>query len=159
VAAVNIAAHTLHVILAGVWLGGVVFTTAVVSPALKAMKWTEIERVRVRSVIGKQYARVGTTNLVLLFIFAVLDGLLKGLGAILYVEYVLLAVVFGLVAAHGAYFGRRLAGLAEVEQRAGSAEKARSLAEKRHALQRLSLGVSQLNLLLSVIVVILAVNG
>jgi putative copper export protein len=31
--------HTLHVILAGTWLGGVVFTTAVVSPALKAMKW------------------------------------------------------------------------------------------------------------------------
>ena len=155
----NVAVHTLHVILAGVWLGGVVFTTAVVSPALKAMKWTETERVRVRSVIGKQYARVGTTNLVLLFIFAVLDGLLKGFGAILYVEYVLLAVVFGLVAAHGAYFGRRLAGLAEVEQHAGSAEEARSLAEKRHALQRLSLGVSQLNLLLSVIVVILAVNG
>jgi uncharacterized membrane protein len=146
---VNVAVHTLHVILAGVWLGGVVFTTAVVSPALKAMKWTETERVRVRSVIGKQYARVGT----------VLDGLLKGFGAILYVEYVLLAVVFGLVAAHGAYFGRRLVGLAEVEQRAGSAEEARSLAEKRHALQRLSLGVSQLNLLLSVIVVILAVNS
>ena len=29
--------HTLHVILVGAWLGGVVFTTAVVSPALKAM--------------------------------------------------------------------------------------------------------------------------
>ena len=52
--------HTLHVILAGAWLGGVVFTTAIVSPALKAMKWSEAERVGVRAVIGKQYARVGT---------------------------------------------------------------------------------------------------
>jgi putative copper export protein len=31
--------HTLHVILAGAWLGGVVFTTTVVSPALKSMGW------------------------------------------------------------------------------------------------------------------------
>ena len=75
--------HTLHDILAGVWLGGVVFTTVVVSPALKAMKWSEAERVGVRSVIGKQYARVGTVNLV----FAVLNGLMKGFGAILHVEY------------------------------------------------------------------------
>ena len=155
----NVAVHTLHVILAGVWLGGVVFTTAVVSPALKAMKWAETERVRVRSVIGKQYARVGTTNLVLLFIFAVLDGLLQGFAAILYVEYVLLAAVLGLVAAHGAYFGRRLASLAEAEQYAEGAEEARSLAEKRHTLQKHSLRVSQLNLLLSVAVVIFAING
>src|ERR671916_38269 len=153
------AIHTLHVVLAGVWLGGVVFTTAVVSPALKAMKWTETERVRVRSVIGKQYARVGTTNLVLLFIFAVLDGLLKGFGAILYVEYVLLAVVFGLVAAHGAYFGRRLAGLAEAERRSGSVEEARAFAEERRALQRLSSKVSWADILISLAVAALAVNS
>ena len=49
--------HTLHIILAGTWLGGVVFTMTVVSPALKAMKWSEAERISVRSTIGKQYAR------------------------------------------------------------------------------------------------------
>lgn len=38
------AIHTLHVLLAGVWLGGVVFTTLVVSPAFKGMKWSEAER-------------------------------------------------------------------------------------------------------------------
>ena len=32
-------AHTLHVILAGAWLGGVVFTTTVISPPLKLMGW------------------------------------------------------------------------------------------------------------------------
>jgi len=150
--------HTLHIILAGTWLGGVVFTTAVVSPALKAMKWSEVERVGVRSVIGKQYARVGAANLVLLLVFAVLDGLLRGFGLVFYVEYALLAVVFGLVAVHGAYFGRRLAGLAEAERRSGSVEEARVFAEERRALQRISSKVSWADLLISSAVAVLAVN-
>lgn len=151
--------HTLHIILAGVWLGGIVFTTAVVSPALKAMKWSESERVSVRSTIGKQYARVGTINLVLLLIFAVLDGLLKGFGSVFYVEYALLVVVFGLVAVHGAYFGRKLANLADAGRRAESPEEAASFADRRRALQRVSSKVSWLNLAVSVAVVVLAING
>ena len=146
--------HTLHVILAGAWLGGVIFTTAVVSPALKAMKWSEAKRVGVRSVIGKQYARVGTVNPV----FAVLDGLMKGFGAIFYVEYLLLAAIFGLVAAHGAYFSQRLVRLAEAERRAVSAEEAHAFAKRRHTLQLLSFRVSLLDVLISAVVVGLAVN-
>ena len=148
--------HVAHVVLAGVWLGGVVFTTAVVSPALKKMKWSEAERVGVRSAKGKQYARVGSVNLALLLLFAVLDGALKGFGASFYAEYLLLLVLFGLVAAHGAYFGRRLAKLAGAEREAGSAEAAKSLAEQRRSLQRLSLRVSWLTLMVSVVVMILA---
>ena len=68
-------AYTLHVILAGVWLGGVVFTTTVVSPALKSVGWDEAEQARVTSVIGHQYAKVGTANLVLLLVFALMEGL------------------------------------------------------------------------------------
>lgn len=151
--------HTLHVVLAGVWLGGVVFTTTVVSPALKAMKWTEAERVTVRSVIGKQYARVGSANLALLALFAILDGLAAGFGPVLYVEYALLVVLFGLVAVHGAYFGRRLVRLADAEKRAGSREEAHAFAEKRCKLQRLSLWVSWANILISVVVAVLAVNA
>src|ERR687894_42025 len=117
-------AHTLHVILAGVWLGGVVFTTTVVSPALRSMGWDEAERARVRSVIGRQYARVGTANLVLLLVFALLEGALSGFGTALYVEFALLAVLFGLVASHGAYFGRRLVELAEARKVAEGSEKA-----------------------------------
>ena len=153
------AIHTLHVVLAGVWLGGVLFTTLVVSPALKAMKWSEAERVGVRSLIGNQYARVGTANLVLLLVFAVFDGLLRGFGAVLYAEYALLAAVFGLVAAHGVYFGRRLARLGEAERRTESAEEARAFVEKRRSLQRLSLGVSWVNVLISVAVAALAVGA
>lgn len=140
-------------------MGGVVFTTAVVSPALKEMKWDEAERVLVRSKIGKYYARLGSANLVLLALFALLDGLLTGFGAVLYTEYALLVVLFGLVAAHGAYFGRRLRGLAEAEKRVGSREEeARVLAEKRRNLQKLSLWVSWMDILVSVVVAALAVN-
>jgi uncharacterized membrane protein len=149
-------AHTLHVILAGAWLGGVVFTTTVVSPAIKSIGWDEAEQARVRSVIGHQYAKVGTANLVLLLVFALLEGALSGFGSALYAEYALLAVLFGLVAAHGAYFGRRLVELAEARKEAGDSEKAQMLALRRRRLQRLSFGISKLNILISAAVVILA---
>src|SRR5918911_2932336 len=149
-------AHTLHVILAGAWLGGVVFTTTVVSPALKSVGWDEAEQARVRSVIGRQYAKVGTANLILLLVLALMEGALSGFGPALYFEYALLAVLFGLVAAHGAYFGRRLVELAEARKEAGTFEKAQVLALRRRRLQRRSFGVSMLNLLISAVVMILA---
>ena len=155
----NATLHTLHVVLAGVWLGGVVFTTLVVSPVLKEMKWPEPERVLVRAVIGKQYAKVGSANLVLLLIFALLDGLAAGFGAAFYAGYVLLGVVFGLVAAHGAYFGWRLANLAEAEKSAENPGAARALAERRRSLGRLSARVSLVNLLVSAAILVLAVNA
>ncbi len=148
--------HVVHAVLAGVWLGGVIFTTAVVSPALKTMKWGEAERVLVRSKIGEQYAKVGGANLVLLALFALLDGLVAGFGATLYAEYVLLAVLVGLVGAHGAYFGRRQRGLAEAQRSAGSEEEVRALAERRRELQGVSLGVSWASLLVSLAVAVLA---
>lgn len=151
--------HVAHAVLAGVWLGGVVFTTFVVSPALKAMKWEEHERVLVRSKIGKQYAKVGSANLLLLVLFALLDGIFGGFGSALYVEYALLVALLGLVALHGAYFGRRLAQFAEAERGAGSGEEARALAERRRGLQRLSLRVSWADLLVSAMVATLAVIG
>lgn len=147
----------MHAVLAGVWLGGVFFTTAVVSPALRAMNWPEHERVSVRSRIGKQYARVGGVNLAVLVAFAVLDGLLTGFGIARYAEYLLLAILLGLVVVHGAYFGRTLAGLAEAERRAGSEDEARSLAERRRKLQRLSLRVSRADIVVSLAVMVLAV--
>ena len=155
----NTVIHTLHVISAGVWLGGVVFTTGVISPALKAMKWSEVERVRVRSVIGRHYARVGSANLALLALFAALDGIAAEIGAAFYAEYALLFVLVGLVAAHGAYFGRRLVGLSEAEKRAEGEEEARAFAERRRNLQRLSLLVSWADILVSVVVAALAVNA
>ena len=149
--------HVAHAVLAGVWLGGVIFTTAVVSPALKQVRWSEPERVLVRSKIGEQYAKVGSMNLALLALFALLDGLVAGFGATLYAEYLLLAVLVGLVAIHGAYFGRRLKKLAEDERCAGS-EEVRALAERRRELQKISLRVSWMDLLVSLAVAVLAVG-
>ncbi len=149
--------HSLHVILAGAWLGGIVFTTTVVSPALKSMGWDEAERARVRSVIGRQYAKVGTANLLLLLVFALLEGALSGFGRALYFEYALLAVLFGLAASHGAYFGRRLVELAEARKEIGDSEKAQMLALRRRRLQRLSFGISMLNILISAVVMVLAI--
>lgn len=149
--------HVAHAVLAGAWLGGVIFTTFVVSPALKAMKWEEHERVLVRSKIGKQYARVGSANLLLLVVFALADGVFGGFGAVLYAEYALLVVLVGLVAAHGAYFGRRLARLAEAERGAASEEEARALANRRRGLQKLSLRVSWADIVVSAAVAALAV--
>ena len=148
--------HLVHVVLAGVWLGGLVFTTFVVSPALKEMKWPETERVAVRSVIGRHYARVGSMNLVLLALFAVLDGVFGRFGPALYVEYALLLVLFGLVAAHGAYFGRRLARLARAEREADDEEAAKSFAQRRRSLQEISSRLSYLSLLVSIAVMVLA---
>ena len=141
------------------WLGGVIFTTVVVSPALKTMEWGEAERVGVRSVIGRHYARVGGVNLSLLLSFALLDGSAAGFGSLFYVEYALLLVLFGLVAAHGAYFGRKLTGLAGAERKAGSPDAAASLADQRRALQRASSKVSALDVVVSVVIMVLAVNA
>ena len=151
--------HTLHVVSAGMWLGGVVFTIAVVSPALKTMKWSEADRVGVRSVIGRRYAKVGGANLLLLLVLALLDGLTAGFGAAFYAEYALLGALFGLVVVHGAYFGRKLANLAGAERRAQSPNEAASLGDRRRALQRVSSKVSWLDLAISVGVAVLAING
>jgi uncharacterized membrane protein len=151
--------HTVHVLAVGAWLGGVLFTTLVVSPALKAMKWREAERVGVRALIGHRYARVGGVNLVLLAVFAILDGIFGGFGASLYAEYVLLPVLVGVVAAHGAFFGRRVAALAESERGSTDAEEAASFAQRRRSLQRLSLKVSWVNLAVSTTVAALAANA
>ena len=150
--------HTVHVLLAGAWLGGVVFTTFVVSPALKAMKWDEAQRVGVRAAIGRRYARVGSANLALLAVFAILDGVFGGFRTLLYAEYALILALFGLVAVHGAFFGRRLAGLAKAELGAKSAEEASAFALRRRDLQKLSLKASWVNLAVSVVVLAFAAN-
>lgn len=135
------------------------FTTFVVSPAFKAMKWSEVERVRARSVVGRYYARVANVNLGLLLLFATVDGVIRGFGALLFVEYLLLAVLLGLVGAHGAYFGRKISELAAAEAEAEDPEEAISFTEQRRVLGRISLRVSQVSLLVSIVVLILAVNG
>lgn len=61
--------------------------------------------------------------------------------------------------AHGAYFGRRLAELAKAEREAGSEKEAGTFARRRRSLQRVSLRVSYLNLLISTAVLVLAIGA
>ncbi len=122
------------------------------------MGWDGAERVLVRFRIGKQYAKVGA-NLALLTVFAPFDGIFGGFGAHLYAEYALLAGVAGLVAGHGAYFGKRLAALVAAEQNAPDTDTAAPFARMRRSLQKFSLRASRLDLLLSAAIAVLAVNA
>jgi hypothetical protein len=83
----------------------------------------------------------------------------RGFEVAFYAQYVLLPLLFGLVARRGAYFGQMLVKLAKAELEHRNAEAARSFAERRCLLQNLPLLVSQLNLLVSAVVMILAING
>ena len=60
----NFTIHAVHVLAAGIWLGGLVFTSVVVSPAFKRIQWTPAERIAVRSAVGRQYSKVARVNLV-----------------------------------------------------------------------------------------------
>ncbi len=150
---------TLHALLAGVWLGGVVFTTTVVTPALRAMKWRDSERVRVRSVIGRQYAPIGVANLLLLLVTNTLVGITTGFARGVWLEYGLVLFVMLLTASHGAYFGPRLEQLAALSEESSVGDGAVNYAAEREGLQRLSFVVSLFNLAASVAVVVLAVNA
>ena len=151
--------HTLHVAAAGCWLGGVLFTGAVVTPALESLYPAEPERVRARAAIGRHYAPVAGTNLAVLLLAALADGRRAGFGRGFAAEYLLLIGLSGVAASHGAYFGPRLARLAAAEQAAPDAATASARADQRHALQARSLRVSRLNALLSLAIVVLATNG
>src|SRR3712207_1572582 len=105
-----------------------------VSPAPKAMKWDEAERVGMGAVIGRRCALVGGVNLALLAVFALTDGILGGFGPPLNAECALLPLLFGLVIAQGTFFGRRLAALAEAERGSVGAEEAASFARRRRSL-------------------------
>lgn len=137
--------HAVHALAAGIWLGGLVFTTVVVSPAFKRMEWSPAERIAVRSAVGRQYARVAGANLLALLLAALADWVPAGLGATAIAELGLIVLVFVLSGLHGAVFAPRLAQMARDGKPADTLR-----------LQRLSVGVSLLNLMLSAAVVVLS---
>lgn len=139
--------HVIHVLAAGIWLGGLVFTTIVVSPAFKAMSWTPAERMTVRSAVGRQYAKVANTNLLILLLAAIADVAFHQWTPAAIGEIALVVIVFILAILHGAIFAPRLSAAAR-EQRH----------DDRAKLLRLSVSISMLNLLLSFVVMVLAIG-
>ncbi len=137
--------HAAHVLAAGIWAGGLVFTTAVVSPAFKRMGWSDTERIAVRSAVGRQYARVAVINLAVLLLASLADWLPAGIGAVAQAELGLIVTVLVLSGLHGRVFAPRLARASQD-----------STPENRLRLQRVSVGLSMLSLLLSAGIVVLS---
>lgn len=154
--------HTAASVLAGTWLGCLVFTTLVVSPALKGLEWPETTRVLVRSRIGRQFRRLANPLLVLLTAAVVLTGLSAGLTgwslAGFVAQLVLLVLLGVLAAAHGFVLGTRLQRLAAAEQ-SDAADEALTARAARHRLQRLSFAVSVSDLAVSLLLAILVAIG
>lgn len=150
--------HTLRTVAAGCWLGGVFFTSAVVSPALKALYSDESERVEVRSAIGRHYAPVAGMNLAALLPLTLWDCWRGGFSRRLATEGLLVLGIFGLAAGHGAYFGPRLARLATMEREATDTVSAGAVAEQRRALQARSVQLSRLNAFLSLVMTLRAAS-
>lgn len=137
--------HAVHALAAGIWLGGLLFTIAVVSPAFKRMNWTPPERIAVRSAVGRQYSKVASLNLLVLLPAACFDVAARGWPAIGRLEIALIAVVCVLSELHARVFAPRL----------GAAARNGDETSLRKALS-LSIGISMLNLLLSLVVAVLA---
>src|SRR5687768_15195416 len=92
--------HVVHVLAAGIWLGGLVFTTVVVTPAFRRMSWTPAERIAVRSAVGRQYSKVARVNLMVLLVAALTDGTARGWSTPVRVEIALIVLIFILSELH-----------------------------------------------------------
>lgn len=137
--------HILHVLAAGIWLGGLVFTTIVVSPAFRQMDWSPVERIAVRSAVGRQYTKVARFNLLVLLVAALAAWLSQGWSTLASVEIALILSVVVLSELHALVWVPRLA------QAARSGNDA-----ARAAAMHVMITASMLNLLLSFGIAILS---
>lgn len=138
--------NAIHIISAGIWLGGLVFTTLVVSPAYKRMNWTPAERFAVRSEVGRQYTRVARVNLILLLLAALAGWSLRGWSTLAWVEIAFIALILFLAEMHAHVLAPRL----------GQAIRTGDEVARTRAL-RVTISVSMLNMLLSCVVAVLAI--
>lgn len=132
--------HVLSVLASGIWLGGLVFTTVVVSPAFRQMTWSPAERIAVRSAVGRQYSKVARLNLLILVLAAAGHHFMIGWSGRAWLEVALILLVTALSELHALFFAPRLA---QVARSGDSAARATAL--------RASISVSMLNLLLSLV--------
>lgn len=66
--------NVLEELIAGVWLGAYLFTTLVVSPALKSLPTSDGERIRTRSTIGRRYGKLAGPLLLIWLLVLLLQG-------------------------------------------------------------------------------------
>jgi uncharacterized membrane protein len=138
--------HVIHILASGVWLGGLVFTTVVISPAFRRMTWSPQERVAVRSQVGRQYSKVARFNLTVLLLAALGDNALRGWSTLSVLEITLIIGILLLSELHARVYAPRL----------GEAARSSDETARRSAL-RVSISISMLNLALSAVVAVLAI--
>ena len=139
--------NTLEGLVAGMWLGAYLFTTFIVSPALKSLPFTDAERIRVRATIGRRYGKL--TGPLLLIWLALL--LRQGMSTWTLVRLVLLLVLAVTVGAHGYFIGSRMQALAERE----GGEATVTVAQNHAALQRVSSRITPISLVTSLLLAML----
>lgn len=139
--------HVLEGLIAGVWLGAYLFTTFVVSPALKSLPVSEAERIRTRSTIGRRYGKLAGPLLLAWFVVLLLQGFEPGT----LVRLSLLAGLAGAVGVHGYLIGSRMQALAEREVIGET-----TVTRDRTTLQRLSARITPVSLVASLLLAVLA---
>lgn len=149
----------LHVIAAMFWVGGQLFLVLVVLPVLRKVL-TEGERIRIAAQTGRRFAALSTIALAVLLITGPLNAINLHVtwsivrdtewGHVLVAKVLLVLVMLAITIVHGAYYGRKL----ELLRGAIGDDPAR--AARRRALQRQSVRISALNLLLNLVIVALA---
>jgi uncharacterized membrane protein len=149
----------LHVLAAIFWVGGQLFLVSVVIPVLR-QTLPEPERIRVVALAGRRFAALSGVALAVLLITGPLNAEAHGIsrnilahttwGHVLIAKACLVLIMLAITAVHGVYFGRRLAELGA----AGGGDP--TAIARRRALQRQSVRLSALNLLLNLIIVGLA---
>lgn len=130
----------LEGLIAGVWLGAYLFTTLVVSPALKQLPLKDAERIRTRSVIGRRYGKLAIP---LLFLW-VLVLLLQDFGPTIALRLTLLFALIVASGLHAYVLGARMQQLADAEVATGKdrVEARSSLTRQSAYLTFTALGLS-----------------
>lgn len=156
----------VHIMSAITWIGGMLFIVLVLLPILiKALP--KEDRTILFAKIAERYGVVSWIALTLLVITGVLNGEHRHIawthladssyGRTLGLKLIFVAIVIVITLVHALYYGRRITRLAEQAKALGGAVDPK-LVRERAKLQRLSIGLSSLNLLLNLIIVLLAAS-
>ncbi|HET9015121.1 MAG TPA: DUF4149 domain-containing protein [Thermomicrobiaceae bacterium] len=155
----------IHLLSAIAWIGGQLFIVLVLLPIMRAALPPD-ERTLLFAKVGERFAVVSWVALALLVVTGFLNGERRGIvwgelldssyGQRLAIKLGLVAVVIVITLVHALYFGQRLTTLAERARSSTTVDEAAT--RERRGLQRASILLSSVNLLLNLVIVLLAAS-